>query len=120
MTAGLPEWLHAQLDADEAAARRHWNRDGVTSERFHGTPYDPSRVLREIDAKRRIVELHRPAPGWSGRITPEHPHREPVCVICADFDRHGDPTGDPYPCLTLRLLALPYSDRPDYRDDWRP
>jgi hypothetical protein len=25
-----------------------------------------------------------------------------------------------YPCDTLKLLALPYADHPDYRDEWRP
>ena len=24
------------------------------------------------------------------------------------------------PCATLRLLALPYADHPDYREEWRP
>ena len=23
-------------------------------------------------------------------------------------------------CRTLRALALPYADRPDYREEWRP
>jgi hypothetical protein len=26
---------------------------------------------------------------------------------------------DPYPCATLRLLALPYADRPGYRKEWK-
>jgi hypothetical protein len=28
--------------------------------------------------------------------------------------------GADWPCLTLRLLALPYADRPGYREEWRP
>jgi len=25
-----------------------------------------------------------------------------------------------FPCETVRLLALPYSQHPGYREDWRP
>jgi hypothetical protein len=24
------------------------------------------------------------------------------------------------PCETVRVLALPYSDHPDYHEEWRP
>jgi hypothetical protein len=71
---------------------------------------DPARVLREIDAKRRIVELH---------------HAELVEAVNADGDERSgywcfECDGEPFPCRTLRLLALPYGDRPGYRAEWRP
>jgi hypothetical protein len=51
------------------------------------------------------------------------------CSTCAggedfDEDANGDREwrrhGKDFPCPTLRLLALPYGDRPGYRDEWRP
>jgi hypothetical protein len=39
------------------------------------------------------------------------------CYSCSD--KRGDDI-EPYPCPTVRLLALPYADRPGYRDEWRP
>ena len=51
----------------------------------------PARVLAEVDAKRRMID-----DVWGG---PDHD----------DMWTHH-----------LRLLALPYADRPDYRDTWRP
>lgn len=55
--------------------------------------------LGECAAKRQVVELHG--------------------------DQHdcADPSSGVYPyvgCRTLRLLALPYADRPGYREEWRP
>lgn len=38
--------------------------------------------------------------------------------LLEQIEHHADPT--PAPCSTLRLLALPYSDRPGYREEWRP
>jgi hypothetical protein len=53
----------------------------------------PARVLREIDAKRQIVERY----AW--------------------LREHGDTGGTAW---VLPLLALPYADRPGYREEWRP
>lgn len=62
-----------------------------------------TRVLAECEAKRRIVALHEQWPGDED-LGPE-------CRECVAID---------LPCPTLRLLALPYADHPDYRDGWRP
>lgn len=60
---------------------------------------DPQYVLADIEAKRRIVdELHR-IPG------------DGINFAIAEQNRADD---------VLRLLALPYSDHPDYRSDWAP
>lgn len=72
--------------------------------------HDPARVLREIDAKRQLLALHEP--GETEYVDGD------VCMVCEDLDV-GD-EGPFYPCKTLRLLALPYADRPGYQDDWRP
>ncbi|MFD8545696.1 DUF6221 family protein [Streptomyces sp. NPDC059649] len=60
----------------------------------HAAEHDPARVLREIDAKRRML----------GRINSH-------AAVMGQDEVHGD---------LLRLLALPYADRPGYREEWRP
>ena len=60
----------------------------------------PARVLAECEAKRRIVELHSSQQGM----------RYGYCEQCWDGN-----TPLPYPCLTLRILAQPYAEHPDYR-----
>lgn len=66
-----------QAADDEAVAR-------------HIAEWDPARVLREIDAKRRILDTL---------------HEEGGDRMFADV---------------FRLLALPYADRPGYRKERRP
>lgn len=73
---------------------------------MHVAEHDPARVLREIDAKRRVIAWHR-------RPTQEEfssgRHRTMGCRCY-----------DGWPCTTLRALALPYAGRPGYREEWRP
>ena len=66
----------------------------------HIAQHDPARVLRDTEARQQELDLHQPEPG-------QHPD------FCG-YDRHE------LPCRPLRLLALPYSDHPDYREAWRP
>jgi len=125
----LVQWLRDQLDADERIAREAGNRrwlvqdniielyperedDGfmswpTRSDARHAANWDPARVLREIDAKRQLLALH--APGEMEYVDGD------VCMAC-DV-REPEPF---YPCKTLRLLALPYADRPGYVEDLRP
>ena len=58
---------------------------------MENTPLDPARVLAEVAAKRRIVE-----------------HCEVDHLVASP--------GDPY---VLQLLALPYADHSDWREEWR-
>lgn len=72
----------------------------------HIARHDPARVLADVAAKRRIIDLHAHCPeqAWDGsNITGD-------CREC--IDEH-------YPCGTLRLLALPFADHPDYREEFR-
>jgi hypothetical protein len=65
-----------------------------------------ARVLREVDAKRKILALHGARIGGTW------------CVTC---DPGSDVSGDAgawYPCLTLRALAAIWSGHPDYDPDW--
>ncbi|MDX3068734.1 DUF6221 family protein [Streptomyces sp. ND04-05B] len=127
----LVQWLGAQLDADErdARARRgvfpspgveddgavwlHVRPGGNAAIVWYRNPADGyddmaklrdwasaedgwthERVLREIEAKRRIIGAFE------------------------NYDREA-PELD-VPESVVRLLALPYADRPGYREEWRP
>ncbi|MGW3025843.1 DUF6221 family protein [Streptomyces sp. NPDC001221] len=131
----LVRWLDEQLAEDEriaqAAPLGPWSMDGAGSivdadgervvpsvggtlngrvSRWPEGPaaaqilgHDPARVLREIDAKRRLLAIHRPYV----------PEPDQACLGCAGGIMFTS-------CPVVRLLALPYADRPGYRDDWRP
>lgn len=118
----LVEFLLGRLGEDERHAHAALGILGHENEwwrwqRLHEVPaitradarhierWSPRRVLTEVEAKRRIVELHR-------RV---YPGRD-ICDTCGMF---GESDVD-WPCETLRLLALPFADHRDYRKEWRP
>jgi hypothetical protein len=109
----LVEFLTAVLDKREAAATAGsycsgWQPEAERDESYHPHYPDPDWswcdgctasaasgqdadwTLRDVEAKRRIVELH-----------------------CAYQPNEC-------PDLTLRLLALPDADQPGFREEWRP
>ena len=135
----LAEWLEAQIAEDERRARaaiqdRSWysrsddseteKDDGVWTtgehamderevtgigiqiydegghtleQAVHIATWDPARVLAECEAKRRIIETARlMIDRYAGGML-------------LDFARE-----------TIRIQALPYADRPGYREEWRP
>jgi uncharacterized protein DUF6221 len=107
----LTDFLVSRIAEDEAAARAAEASEGDVHEIFDRGPetvgdhyrrHGPSRILAECDAKRRIVEHVQGVANNAG----DPPSIEPASL----------------PMLThvLRLLALPYSDHPDYREEWRP
>ena len=142
------KWLGVQLDEDERIARVatpgpwEWKREhgevwqatdegwldysgeyiagpedratlfgpGMTphADAVHIARHDPARVLREIDAKRQIIAKH-PSINVSD-----------LGSDCGTCVWPGTVMAAPSPCPTLRLLALPYADRPGYREEWRP
>jgi hypothetical protein len=65
---------------------------------IHIARHDPARVLREVEAKRRIIE-------WLVDVARVLDARE---VYAPDADDG------------LRLLALPYVGHSDYREEWKP
>ena len=94
-----------------------WNRTAEVVPTYGGmhtdhiARHDPARVLAEIAAKRQILDEHFNV-------------NEGSCGTCVEgkwgYPTHGGSLPQDYPCPTLRLLALPYADHPDYRDEWRP
>jgi len=136
----LVEWLRAQLEIDEEIARAaaHYEAGNWTTKGGHpvsvadelveqadtfervvvfdeGSPseeqahhiaeHDPARVLREIDAKRQVLAEYEQAARYATTTW-------------------GQSNADQSRARTLgkvmRLLALPYADRPGYKESWRP
>lgn len=82
----------------------------------HMARHDPARVLAECEAKRRIVGLHvvsRTMMPMRGFDQPDYEEPEDSCHVC-----DWVPTDSA--CDTIRLLAHPYADHPDYDEAWRP
>lgn len=134
MSENLVAFLEAGIAEDEATARacpagKTWTQvdperspgriedeigdpvvydEGAPSveEAAHIARHDPARVLREVEAKRKILALH----------TIRYVGTWPVCAHCRPVDPEftDDLTSEPWPCRTLRLLAQVYSDHPDY------
>lgn len=111
----LVQWLTAQLDEDERVARV-CSGDGKWDERdiaiygphlgtevlAHMARHDPARVLREIDAKRQLLDAYA-AVAENDVNEVEYAHG------------YANALGE-----AVRLLALPYADRPGYLEKWRP
>lgn len=108
----LSEFLLARIAEDEERADRRT-----------GYQYADSFVTRtvanikaECEAKRRIVERHTVR-----KVSPS-------CSECGGYTATSDDVRGivhhgyavPWPCPTLRILGVVYSDHPDYRDEWRP
>ncbi len=112
----LVRWLGEQLDEDERIARRAGDSfrqidetgvivatEGDRAEECasanwagvaeHIVEHDPARVLREIDAKRRIIAAYE------------------------NYDQDAPELDVPY--SVLQLLALPYAHRPGHQAQWR-
>ncbi|MGW4042985.1 DUF6221 family protein [Streptomyces sp. NPDC004721] len=146
----LAEWLRAQLDEDERIARAThpvflaWEYDHCVREirdlgngneitsvilpRYgeYMAEWDPERALREIEAKRQLVDDF---------LSEKHDVVEDCWYTCAaaSEERDGGETcddgrrGGPCDCgrdarveRRLCLLALPYVDRPGYKESWPP
>lgn len=124
----LIAWLLEQVDKDEHAAtaafsgqvdrENGWGIDGraITPhvgviheavQRVHVARWNPARVLVECEAKRRIISDVIPeVNGMDDRIEGEWGHG------LTGPHEEGK--------LLLSLLALPYADRPGYREEWKP
>lgn len=94
----------------DSSRRRVVHGDGQAPQDAHAehiARHDPARVLREVAAKRAIIEAADEATGLD---------------ISVDIDRgvgRRNMDEDPYVGdLILRALAVVYSDHPDYRIEW--
>ncbi|WP_127933425.1 DUF6221 family protein [Nonomuraea polychroma] len=75
--------------------------------RLHIARYDPARVLREVEAKRCILDaLASDVAQFSGGVE-QQKFAERMATWAKAY-------------AVLRLLALPYADHPDYQERWKP
>jgi Family of unknown function (DUF6221) len=117
----LSEFLRARLDEDEAAAREiHEARvcTGCSDGWEAGFDPDrcdcdyPARVLREVEAKRAILDRHMPH---------ETAFKGLACNWCSDdVDDRPQLAKVRWPCPDVRDLAAIWSDHPDYDPAWAP
>lgn len=76
---------------------------------IHIALHDPARVLREVQSKRAILDALPSDEGYdSGRAK------------FADYESCDDSCIGQVMHEVVKLLALPYSDRPGYREEWKP
>lgn len=94
-----PDWYYDSEHACVASRREHdlvatGSQDHLEPERgAHIARHDPARVLRDVAAKRHLIDDTH----WGG----------------------GPETEDAYH-YTLSIVATAYADHPDYREEWRP
>jgi hypothetical protein len=133
---GLSEFLLARIAEDESVARSAPDRDpryadssvaylawDVANEPTGEVALSKTRVLAECEAKRHIVELHGhgDAECWEmhrGVYGPGWP--EGSYAVEGESWAHPASEYREGPCDTLKMLALPYADHPDYLEEWRP
>jgi hypothetical protein len=100
----LSDWLLEQIREDERRAsveQRYFCASGAPS-----AWWPPARVLSECATKRLVVRAC--APCMIEVTVPGRPR---------EFLRgEGPPWGEE----VLKIMALPYADRPGYREEWRP
>lgn len=109
----LVEFLRARLTEDERKAmqvyRVDWddpdgwaNLHGLARE--HAQHHPPARVLREVEAKRRIIRAHEK---WCGGY-------------CEATYPDVDVGPDAAYYWAMKVHASVYDQHPDYREEWRP
>lgn len=127
----LTAFVTARLDEDEANASgalalwadTHFtiNPASLVIVGYHRSRH-PARALREVSAKRAILALHAvelskqewlagPEEIAAGQ-RPIYWKDEHACVLCGWCEQSA--------CLTVRHLALAWSDHPDYDPKWTP
>lgn len=121
----IPPAVHVSVKA-RRDNKWKWGRLGYVAtverdeDRAHIAEWDPARVLREIDAKRRRLDRHQPEERFLAPLHGEHEMFR-VCVACTRSRTFESVTGAVlFPCPDLRYDASVYADRPGYREEWRP
>lgn len=116
----LIAWLRAQLDDDERLALTFEVREGewrcqhcagamTSAERLDSHLFEtghrewgPARVLAEVNAKRHLIAGYEGADEFYGRV-----QQAPAGEITGLY-------------AAIQYAALPYADRPGYKESWRP
>lgn len=127
----LTDFLLARIAEDEAvadqAARLSSNQPIYGRSVWNGIGHAPvmigRRLAAECEAKRQIVQLHRlvdtdPYESWKDEGYLKRYPPLLACRLCKTI-RQLPSSGREWPCETLRLVALVYSDHPDFDPAWR-
>jgi hypothetical protein len=88
----------------------------------HVVRWDPARVLREVEAKRRLLDglLALPHYAWDGRAEygcPKFEDAETWAAVMGDAEQRCTCGRDDHVERMLRIFARPYSGYPDYNED---
>lgn len=124
MTHPIIAFIHARVteDAEMVSPRSrvtiHPDADGYQlAEQFIDGGLDHERWIVEIPPNRLMCENHMKL----ALLDHHHPLPNGECAVCLS-DRTDYPEaweGDEYPCETVRWLAAPYLNHPDYDETWR-
>lgn len=108
-------WFRDMLDPVPSQRRAHPNYIPMITEEDvrHIARHDPARVLREVEAKRRLI-------GKIGDYEAKIDGEWGCCHSAADILAGRCPETKVHEITALTLLALPYADRPGYQEEWRP
>jgi hypothetical protein len=92
---------------------------------LHIARHDPAWMLAEVNAKRRILDLHTGVHDCPEMRTGVYPADRPAAAAYGKpGERWAYPSTEHFDadefCPTARALTLPYADRAGYRDEWRP
>jgi Family of unknown function (DUF6221) len=109
-TVDNTDYAEAIYGADQVAiiAGGRWGGEASvfeqTEDAIHIARHDPARALREVEAKRGLLRRY-------GQLLENgRAHPDDLASSGALLALHG----------AVKLLALPYGDHPDYREEWRP
>ncbi len=127
--AQIPRWRITKsgtgiIDEDGGTLRA---QQIFPAEADHVIRHDPARVLRDIDAKRRLLAEVLSEPHFMS--VDDHWNTCPAIVdedgvpVCLDESRAPGPCDcgrDARVARRLRLFVLPFADRPGFQEAWRP
>jgi hypothetical protein len=121
----LTSFLLARIAEDEQNWRRLARDDEFREVVLLGCVIQADRILAECEAKRRIVKMHTKTDiSWlnaDGKLAGPGEDGVVYCELCSFHEQYEgfNDYEEPWPCPTLRLLALPYADHPDFQPEWR-
>lgn len=80
----------------------------------HIARHDPSRVLREVEADRRLIEAYHDRANWAEELRdPDTDYRN-----VTEADARWEEGATAALLAAIQFRAAVYSDRPDYRQEW--
>jgi len=121
--ATISDFILARVGEEEALAHSaldhlgpelNWETQSVGEHVGHWNPW---RVESACLVRRLLVKAHRNAgPAVVRRAGQEHVLYSATCATCGRSTEQPAP----WPCYTLRVLALDWANHPDYQPEWRP